>query len=71
MHPPAAHADIQTEEEEDGKMICSELLTALGFNFCLSASMCTDWICLVTVPPGFQIANMNVDIELFFWGGWG
>lgn len=67
MHLPAAHTDIQTEE--DGKMIRSEPLTALGFNFCLSASICTDWICLVTVPTGFRIANVNVDTELFFKGG--
>lgn len=41
-------------------MIRSELLTALGFNFCMSASMRTDWNCLVTVPTGVQIANVNV-----------
>lgn len=52
-------------------MIRSEPLTALGFNFCLSASMCTDGICLVTVPTGFQIANVNVDTELFFLVGAG
>lgn len=38
----------------------SELLTALGFNFCMSASMCTDWNCLVTVPTGVEMANANV-----------
>lgn len=56
----------------------SELLTALGFNFCMSASMCTDWNCLVTVPTGVEIANVNVVLldpgrSALFWGGpaWG